>query len=170
ALGEFSASLTAFAKTVDEFSEEENATALTRTFESAAEKMSLALSWQGINRTTTDTVNNELMSIFGIAWNELPDELKYPDNEEASTEDNEYEEKEDEIYGEDGGKGSGEVIYGSDDAIYYPKDETHVKYGDVIDEYNGQKVTDMQERPLSDELKSFIDKYFSDLYYKDKND
>ncbi|MBR5798061.1 MAG: hypothetical protein IKY29_03815, partial [Clostridia bacterium] len=76
---------------------------------------------------------------------------------------------EDEVIG-GGGKGSGEVIYGSDDAIYYPKDETHVKYGDVIDEYNGQKVTDMQERPLSDELKSFIDKYFSDLYYKDKND
>jgi predicted transcriptional regulator len=69
-----------------------------------------------------------------------------------------------------GGKGSGEVIYGSDDAIYYPKDETHVKYGDVIDEYNGQKVTDMEERPLSDEIKAFIDKYFSDLYYKDKND
>ena len=170
ALQQFSQALTAFAKTVDELGEEERGTVLMRVFESAAEQMSPALNQQGINRATTDTTNNELMSIFGIAWNELPDELKYPDNEEASTEDNEYEEKEDEIYGEDGGKGSGEVIYGSDDAIYYPKDETHVKYGDVIDEYNGQKVTDMQERPLSDELKSFIDKYFSDLYYKDKND
>ena len=169
ALQQFSQALTAFAKTVDELGEEERGTVLMRVFESAAEQMSPALNQQGINRATTDTTNNELMSIFGIAWNELPDELKYPDDEEASTEDNEQQEQEDEVIG-GGGKGSGEVVYGSDDAIYYPKDETHVKYGDVIDEYNGQKVTDMQERPLSDELKSFIDKYFSDLYYKDKND
>ena len=169
ALQQFSQALTAFAKTVDELGEEERGTVLMRVFESAAEQMSPALSQQGINRATTDTTNNELMSIFGIAWNELPDELKYPDDEEASTEDNEQQEQEDEVIG-GGGKGSGEVIYGSDDAIYYPKDETHVKYGDVIDEYNGQKVTDMEERPLSDEIKAFIDKYFSDLYYKDKND
>jgi hypothetical protein len=169
ALQQFSQALTAFAKTVDELGEEERGTVLMRVFESAAEQMSPALNQQGINRATTDTTNNELMSIFGIAWNELPDELKYPDDEEASTEDNEQQEQEDEVIG-GGGKGSGEVIYGSDDAIYYPKDETHVKYGDVIDEYNGQKVTDMEERPLSDEIKAFIDKYFSDLYYKDKND
>ncbi len=169
ALQQFSQALAAFAKTVDELGEEERGTALTRVFESAAEQMSPALSQQGINRATTDTTNNELMSIFGIAWNDLPDELKYPDDEEASTEDNEQQEQEDEVIG-GGGKGSGEVIYGSDDAIYYPKDETHVKYGDVIDEYNGQKVTDMEERTLSDEIKAFIDKYFADLYYKDKND
>ncbi|MBR2621507.1 MAG: hypothetical protein IKC97_03955 [Clostridia bacterium] len=169
ALQQFSESLAAFAKTVDELGEEERATALTHVFESAAEQMSVALSQQGSNRATTDTVNNELMSIFGIAWNELPDELKYSDDEEASTEDNVQQEQEDEVIG-GGGKGSGEVIYGSDDAIYYPKDETHVKYGDVIDEYNGQKVTDMEERSLSDEIKAFIDKYFADLYYKDKND
>ena len=169
ALQQFSQALTAFAKTVDELGEEERGTVLMRVFESAAEQMSPALSQQGINRATTDTTNNELMSIFGIAWNDLPDELKYPDDEEASTEDNEQQEQEDEVIG-GGGKGSGEVIYGSDDAIYYPKDETHVKYGDVIDEYNGQKVTDMEERTLSDEIKAFIDKYFADLYYKDKND
>ncbi len=169
ALAEFSAQLATFAQTADGLPTEEASSALTRVFETAAESIGAALNQQGINRKTTDDALNGLMSIFDISWNELPDELKYSDDEEASTEDNEYEEKEDEILG-GGGKGNGEVIYGSDDAIYYPKDETHVKYGDVIDEYNGQKVTEMQERPLTDEQKEFIDKYFADLYYKDKND
>lgn len=170
ALNDFGGKLTELAAAVEDMSPEEAAVALSRSFEAAAEHIGDALQQQGINRKTTDDAIEGLMSIFGISWNELPDELKYSDDEEASTEDNEYEEKEDEIVGEDGGKGSGEVIYGSDDAIYYPKDETHVKYGDVIDEYNGQKVTELQERPLTDEQKEFIDKYFADLYYQDKND
>lgn len=169
ALASFSEQLIAFAQTAEEMETEEAAGTLTRVFEAAAEQMGLAMQQQGINRQTTDDVVEGLMAIFGIEWSELPDELRYSDDDEAATEDNEYEETEDEILGS-GGKGSGEVIYGSDDAIYYPKDEAHVKYGDVIDEYNGQKVTEMQERPLTDEQKEFIDKYFADLYYKDKND
>ena len=168
ALAEFATRLSAFSESAKDMPLQEATIALSAVFEKAAEQMGAALQQQGINRQTTDTVLEGLMSIFGISWAELPDELKYSDNEEAKTEDNEYEDTEEEILG--GGKGSGEVIYGSDDAIYYPKDETHVKYGDVIDEYNSQKVTDMQERPLTDEQKEFIDKYFADLYYKDKKD
>ena len=168
ALKEFSGSLIAFAEATSTLSADEATEGLTRVFETAAESISLALNQQHINRTTGDSTNNELMSIFGILWSELPDELKYPDDEEAGTTDDEYKEQEDEIINA-GGKGDGEVIYGSNDAIYYPADETHVRYGDVIDEYNSQKAAALEGRPLSDELKEFIDEYFADLYYKDKN-
>ncbi len=168
ALKEFSGSLIAFAEATSTLSADEATEGLTRVFETAAESISLALNQQHINRTTGDSTNNELMSIFGILWSELPDELKYPDDEEAGTTDDEYKEQEDEIINA-GGKGDGEVIYGSNDAIYYPADETHVRYGDVIDEYNSQKAAALEGRPLSDELKEFIDEYFADLYYNDKN-
>lgn len=166
-LAEYSEQLVTLSQQMNEMDEREMASALSGVFDSAAERIGAALQQQGINRQTTDRVLDGLMSIFGISWNELPDELKYSNDEEAATKDEQYEEKEDELVG--GGKGNGEVIYGSDDAVYDPKQEAHVKYGDVIDEYNGQKVTDMQERPLTDEQKEFIDKYFADLYYKENN-
>jgi hypothetical protein len=163
----FADQLSALSQETDSMETQEVGEALSKTFEAAAEQIGAALQQQGINRQTTDNVIEELMTIFGIDWNELPDELKYSDDEEAATKDEEYEEKEDEVVG--GGKGNGEVIYGSDDAVYDPKKEAHVKYGDVIDEYNGQKVTDLEERPLTDEQKEFIDQYFADLYYKENN-
>lgn len=167
ALSGFAKQLSALAQEMDSMEKQEAGDALSKTFEAAAEQIGAALQQQGINRQTTDHAIEELMTIFGIDWTELPDELKYSDDEEAATKDEEYEEKEDEVVG--GGKGNGEVIYGSDDAVYDPKKEAHVKYGDVIDEYNGQKVTDLEERPLTDEQKEFIDKYFADLYYKENN-
>ena len=104
-MASFSEQLIAFAQTAEEMETEEAAGTLTRVFEAAAEQMGLAMQQQGINRQTTDDVVEGLMAIFGIEWSELPDELRYSDDDEAATEDNEYEETEDEILGS-GGKGS----------------------------------------------------------------
>ena len=137
-------------------------------FEAAAQSLSVALSQQNVNRTVSDTANNRLMSIFGILWSELPNELKYSDHAEAGTTGGDYREQDDDTI-TDGGKGGGETIYGSDDAVYDPESETHVKYGDIIDGYDAIKVSELEERSLSDELKELIDAYFAGLYYKNKN-
>ncbi len=162
---EYSEALSAFDKTVSSLTDEEYDTGLTAVFENAAETVSAALNVQNANRTTTDNANNRLMIIFGISWSELPDELKYPANEEAGTTDGEYDEKDDDIV-TGGGLGSGEVIYGSDDAIYDPNKGTHVNYGDVINDYDAKKAADLEERPLDDEIKEAVGDYFADLYYK----
>ncbi len=162
--------LTSFAEALAEFAPEPfDEDTLTRIFEASGQEISAAMNQQNTNRTVTDNTNNRLMEIFGITWNELPEELTVRNDAEAGTENNEYTEKDEDIV-HGGGLGGGEVIYGSDDAVYSPADETHVRYGDVIDEYDGKKTAALSERPLSDEMKEFIDKYFADLYYNNDND
>ncbi len=168
ALKGFSDSLASFADTVADLTADEATAALSALFDTAAENISAALMQQGANRGVTDYVNEKLMEIFGILWGDLPDELKYPTNIEAGTDRGDYEEKEDETV-TDGGLGGGDVIYGSDDAVYDPDTETHVRYGDVIDDYDALKTSELEDRPLSDELKDFIDQYFAGLYYKNEN-
>ncbi len=138
-------------------------------FEQSAQEIAAALNQQNANRTVTDDTNNQLMRIFGISWNELPQELTVPDDAEAGTTGGAYQEKEEDIL-HGGGLGGGDVLYGSDDAVYSPTDGTHVKYGDVIDEYDAKKTSELSDRPLSDALRDFIDKYFADLYYNDENE
>ena len=168
ALKDFSDALSAFADTADDLAEGEAASALSALFDTAAERISAALMQQGANRGVTDYAIDKLMEIFDILWGDLPDELKYPTNTEAGTQRGDYQEKEDEVV-TDGGLGGGDVIYGSDDAVYDPETETHVKYGDVIDDYDAIKTSELADRPLSDELKDFIDQYFAGLYYKNEN-
>lgn len=141
---------------------------LSALLDTSVEGISAALGQQNVNRTVANDTNTTLMNIFGVAWNELPDSLKYPDDAEAGTEDGNYEEKEDEVI-TDGGLGSGEVIYGSDDAVYDRDKGSHVVYGDVIDTYDGIKTSELENRPLSDAVKDYIDKYFADLYHKDED-
>ncbi len=142
---------------------------LSALLDASAEQISEALGQQNANRAVANKTNSSLMSIFGVTWEELPDSLKYPDDAEAGTEDGNYEEKEDDII-TDGGLGSGEVIYGSNDAVYDRDQGAHVVYGDVIDTYDGIKTSELEERPISDALKDYIDKYFADLYHKDEDE
>ncbi len=154
-----------FDATVPTLTDADYENGLTAVFESSVQDISLALNAQNVNRTTTDNANNRLMVIFDIAWAELPDELKYPDNEEAGTTNEDYEEKEDDIV-TGGGLGSGEVIYGSNDAVYDPNKGAHVNYGEVINDYDAQKAQELEERPLNDSMKEAIGDYFDTLYYK----
>ncbi len=174
------ASLGDFAKSLEEFatawndaaSEDERNAELTRLFEASAETMSLALQQQNTNRRVSDETILELSKIFDIPMSEWPEALTAPDNEEAGGNQDEVEppdDDEDEIIS-GGGLGSGEVNYGSDDSVYDPEKNSHVKYGEVIDRYDGQKTAELQDRPLSDEIREWVSKYFADLYYNDEND
>ncbi len=165
----FSDNVSAFAQAGADIDDEAFASEVSALFESGAESISSALSQQGKNRSVTDSANRELMDIFDIEWSELPEELKAPDGEEAGTVDGEYEEKDDEeLKSDSGGFGGGEVIYGSNDTIYDPDDAKHISYGEVIDKYDGKKTTELDERELSDEIREWIDDYFSGLYYSEE--
>ncbi len=156
-------------KLISEYSEtagKADAPSLSSVFEEVARLISLALDGQSINRSVSDSTVDGLMIIFGVEYSELPEELRLRNDGEVGTENNEYEEKDNEDILNPGGLGGGEVIYGSNDLIYYPKDDIYIRYGDVIDEYNGKKTSALEDLPIRDALKDFIDKYFADLYSK----
>ncbi|MGM9641583.1 MAG: hypothetical protein ACI3XI_00090 [Eubacteriales bacterium] len=144
----------------------DGAESLSSVFEEVARRISLALDGQGINRSVSNSTIDGLMIIFGVAYGELPEELRVRNDGEVGTEGNEYEEKDNDDILNPGGLGGGEVIYGSNDLIYYPKDDVYIRYGDVIDEYNGKKTSMIEDSPMPDAVKDFIDKYFANLYNK----
>ncbi len=143
----------------------------TALFSAAGEKMSEALMEQKKNRDVSDNTINGLMSIFGIEYSEIPEELKYGDDGEAGGVSGENPDKnDDEHIVTGGGKGEGETLYASDDMIFDKDEGEHVKYGDVIDSYDVKKTDVVNNSSLPDNVKDAISKYFGDLYYnKDKD-
>jgi hypothetical protein len=63
-----------------------------------------------------------------------------------------------------GGYGDRVVLYGSDDVIFYPDDETYVEYGEVLDGYFAKMQEILNSGDLSEELKRYINNYFDILY------
>ena len=68
-----------------------------------------------------------------------------------------------------GGYGSGEVLFGSDDIIF-DLEKGSVKYGDVIAKYYGELVGMFNDGTIPEEYKELFDKYFDRLfgYYEEK--
>ena len=62
-----------------------------------------------------------------------------------------------------GGYGSGEVLFGSDDNIF-DIEEGIVKYGEVISKYYGDIVGKFNDGTLPEEYKEFFDKYYDLLF------
>ncbi len=64
-----------------------------------------------------------------------------------------------------GAAGEGGIIFGSDEKVYYPDEQTQVKYGDIFIDYDAKKDEVLKEQNLTDEkLKEIIDKYVDKLY------
>ncbi|MBQ7226253.1 MAG: hypothetical protein IJX02_06630 [Clostridia bacterium] len=109
---------------------------------------------------------SELMRIFGISAEDVADRK----DENGSVETEEPEERPE--YGDDGGFGTGDTIFGSNDVVIDPSkdpqgniDSIYAEYGDIIYK-NGysQKINDMLiNGELSDELKEILRKYFEIL-------
>lgn len=168
AVADFGEKLSALAAGAEGMSEDEAKAALALTLDGAAESISAVMSAQYVNRSVCNDANTRLMNIFGISRDELPEELKYSDGTESGTVGGDYTEKDDEVI-TDGGKGSGEVIYGSDDCVLDTEKDEHVPYGEILARYDAIKAGELDERTLSDELREFIEKYFSDLYYSEED-
>jgi len=65
---------------------------------------------------------------------------------------------------QDGGIGSGDIVYGSDDQIYDPDTNENVKYGSVINEYYAKITEKLLDGNVSEELEKYISDYFASLY------
>ena len=125
----------------------------------------LVIEEQKINATTRDYVISRLKTIFGITDAELKDMLgsREPMKLENIPQD-EDEEFED---GGDGGMGTGETLYGSNEQIYDPTYEVdgiignHVIYGEVLDKYSAIIAANKGELPQ--ELIDLIDTYLNEL-------
>ena len=132
-------------------------------FTGATETVNSALLRQKNNKTVGSSTVHRLMDIFGIAESELPKEA-LPDNKNQG-EDGEYDDKEDDDKPlEDGGYGSGEVVFGSDDMIYYPEEERYVSYGEVINLYYAMVSEKLMDGRVPESLQQFITDYFDILY------
>lgn len=114
-----------------------------------------ALGTQYANSDTATMVRNKLMNIFGI----LPAELPQSGGQGGGDTPTEPPSQE----GQHGAPGTGETIFGSKDIIYYPDDNVHLEYGDVIFEFNAKMQEQLQGNDYSDEMKEMIIKYFDAL-------
>ncbi len=129
-------------------------------FATAKEKTVAALLQQKYNADTSSTVVSELMKIFGLSTNDLPagDRPSGGGNVGGGEED----ERDDKP--SDGGLGSGEVIYGSNDKIYYPDGDVYVSYGEVINEFFAKVEGQIKDEKTAEALAEFIRDYFAKLY------
>ena len=128
-------------------------------FTAVAVEMHDALSQQKVNRRTSDYVIEELMEIFDVSADELPD----LGEEELDYKIEEGKEDEDVNSPEYGGIGDGKTDYGSNDQIY-DYEEGYVEYGTVLDKYNAQMIEKLINADLPEEVKEFIRDYFKALY------
>ncbi len=168
ALADFAKNAAEYSAGADQLGDAEKESGLTTVFEKAAEKISNALDQQNINRSTCDNANERLMEIFEIQYAELPEELRSAGSGEAGTEKEDYNDKKEDDIVHSGGLGGGEILYGSNDEIYDRDSESHVQYGSVINDYDVKKATELNERPLSDEMKEMIEDYFESLFHSGK--
>ncbi len=122
-----------------------------------------ALYIQATNEQVEEDTIYRLLTIFGLAVSDLPDDLLTEIEDEDKT--NSYDDKDDEddeIHA--GGLGTGEMIYGSDDMIYDPDSGTYVTYGEVIDAYFARISEQLADGKLSSELEDILTDYFAMLF------
>ena len=142
-------------------------TQLDSLFTTAGNAMSDALYIQFVNKDVKDTTVARLMEIFEISADELPEEEKtqLPTDKEEEDKKQDEEEK-----GNQGAPGEGNILYGSDDVIFDPVKNEHVKYGDVINEYFAAVSEKIVSGQTPDTLEQFISDYFATLYDGSKNE
>lgn len=121
------------------------------------------LSQQDVNVGVFNQVVSELMMIFEISSSELPSGDRPQSGGNAGggsgSGNDDMEDKP-----ADGGLGSGEVVYGSDDVIYYPDEDRYVSYGEVLNEFYAKVSGQMIDGNVSEALMQYISDYFAKLY------
>ena len=138
-------------------------------FSSACDELVDALSYQKVNLEMRDKIIAKLKELFGIKDDELPDlNANQPSQGEVGgnkdEEDVKPDEDEDEVVS-DGGIGTGNVIYGSDESyIYDPEKKETVLYGESLGAYHGKYLEDVLSGKISDEFKDLLDAYFDVLF------
>lgn len=116
----------------------------------AAAASSLAV--QSYNAMMKDYIRTTLSDIFSVTFGGQTD-----DGENGGSDGKDDNEEEN-----GGGHGRGDIVYGSNDLIYYPDTETYVEYGTVLAEYYARILELMADLP--EEQQHYITEYFSILF------
>ena len=125
---------------------------------------------QKINEDVKTRVVEELMRIFGITEEDLTNSK----NDDAPPETEEPEDRPE--VGKDGGFGTGETVFGSNDIVIDPEanpgediNSINVEYGTIISRYDA-KITEMlAEGKISEELAQILSQYFDVLVTPKEN-
>jgi hypothetical protein len=132
------------------------------TFLNGGAAVGVVLSAQYENKAGRDLVKEQLMSIFGITDEMLP-ELKC-DKMPTFAEDTTTSEGEQQ--GSSGGAGDGNELYGSNDVVFDPTQPgggAYVNYGEAFDDYYSAIEGLLIDGDLSPEVKKFLSEYFRSL-------
>jgi len=137
-------------------------------FSTVSDELHVVMSYEYENESTGNYAVSELMRIFGITDSDLPATSEKDEESPGLVDDekNEDEDKEDDDDKElsDGGIGTGELIFGSDDIIYHPDDEAYVMYGEVLNDYYLKKIYEkLIDGNVSDEMRDYINNYLDML-------
>ncbi|MBQ9113496.1 MAG: hypothetical protein IJY05_01065 [Clostridia bacterium] len=161
----FTTALESFAASCDGWDDEKKLYELEMLFTDNNQAIGLSLEAQKINAEMRDYVIERLKTIFGITDAEVgslnSDASAKLENIPPDEDDKENNE------GDDGGMGTGDTLYGSNEQIYDPTYEkdgvlgNHVVYGDVLDKYSA--IIAVNKGELSQELIDLIDAYLNEL-------
>lgn len=139
---------------------------LTAAFNDNANAIGEALLTERDNSLTGATVVRELMDIFSITAEDLEAETEEGDeiigSGDESFEPPEDEDEDDTLH--DGGLGTGETLYGSNDLVYDPDNEAYVEYGDILNGYYAKVLEMVSDGRVTPELEDYINRYFSTLF------
>ena len=124
-------------------------------------QMTKALTQQRYDADMGIHVETRLLEIFGLSGSDLP---AGESGSEGPQTPGDYEDDDDDRVVSDGGLGSGELILGSQDIIYYPQRDGYVKYSEVIDRYNAIFLESKIDGLLSEEAEELIEAYFAALF------
>lgn len=129
-------------------------------YTTAADGIHDALAEQKTNSDIAEYVITELMDIFDISADELPDLGEDEFAGGGSDDEGNNDEKDDPA---SGGIGKGEQLFGSDDVIYDP-DKGYVTYGTVLNDYFAKVTEKLMDGEISPEMEEFIRDYYATLY------
>lgn len=114
------------------------------------------ITYQAENKRVAVVVIDGLEAIFKLNDVEIEDSEidKLPGNEEDDNKHNDQSGQ--------GGLGTGDYLFGSDDLFFDPE-KGIIKYGDVYFEYYGDLLSKFEDGTLPEELREFFDYYFGIL-------
>ncbi len=123
------------------------------------------------NEEQKEYITKRLMEIFGITEKDVfGDDKNQTTNPEAPKPDDDNKQNE-------GGMGSGNTIFGSNELVYYPKLDIITEYGTVIDgsttvigEYYARVIEAIMNGNYSPEVADYLRDYFNHLYNTSENE
>lgn len=159
---------TSIASNPDEYNDELNE-AVKNVIKTYSTNIITALDKQLQNKVVEQDIIKTLEDVFGIEDTDLnnnPNEDPKGDSQDPNGD--EDDKKIDETNNQ-GGLGTGEVIFGSDEAFFDPE-KGMTEYGEVITDYYGDIFAKFNEGTLPEELKQYFDKYFDVLFGTEKEE